>query len=81
MKIINKDTGIVRQLRNQKLHSGHPFMINSKELKTNECYLEYPNGNIKLVSIKDDKQDFFVIRELTNIEANNLRERLKFSKI
>lgn len=71
---------IVRQLRHIKLHSGHPFMINVKELRTNECYLEYPDGIIKLVSIMENKKDFSVIKELTEDEASTLRARLNFSK-
>ena len=46
-----KGTAAVRKLRIQKLLNGHPFMINSKELISNQGYLEYPDGTIKLVSI------------------------------
>ena len=70
---------IVRQLRNQKLHNGQPFMINTKEVNPNECYLEYPDGSIKLVVIQENKKDFSVIRELTKSEAHHLRKRLNFS--
>ena len=43
----------VQKLRLQKLRSGHPFMINSKELEPNQCFLEYPDGTIQLVYLKN----------------------------
>lgn len=79
LKIIeNKGNEAVRKLRLQKLRSGHPFMINSKELLTSQCYLEYPNGVIKLVTIKKSSRDFDIIRELSVTEAQSLRKRYKF---
>jgi hypothetical protein len=68
----------VRKLRLQKLKNGYPFMINSKELLSNQCYLEYPNGIIKLVTFTKAARDFSVIRELSYTEANILRSRYKF---
>lgn len=79
MKSTKISPNIVRQLRNQKLHNGQPFMINTKEVNPNQCYLEYPDGSIKLVVIQENKKDFFVIRELTTSEAFHLRKRLNFS--
>lgn len=76
-----KGTNAVRKLREQKLRSGLPFMINVKELATNQCYLEYPNGSIKLISVVHAARDIDVIRELTPSEANNLRQRLQFSSL
>jgi len=73
-----KGTRAVRKLRLQKLKSGFPFMINSKELLSNQCYLEYPNGTINLVTFKTNARDFNVIRKLSPTEANNLRARYKF---
>jgi len=42
----------VQKLRLRKLRDGHPFMINSKDLRSNQCYLEYPDGSIQLVFLK-----------------------------
>lgn len=79
-KITSKRNGIVvKKLRDQKLRAGLPFMINLSELEANQCYLEYPNGEIKLVSIVPSTRDFNVIEELNTIEANNLRKRLNLS--
>jgi hydrogenase maturation factor HypF (carbamoyltransferase family) len=47
--IEKKGNDAVRRLRLQKLRSGHPFMINSNDLESYQCYLEYPDGSIKLV--------------------------------
>jgi hypothetical protein len=55
-------------------------MINVKELSTNQCYLEYPNGVIKLAVVRPSR-DFNVIRELTPVEATHLRRRLHFSLV
>jgi len=69
----------VRKLREQKLKNGLPFMINTKELATNQCYLEYPNGSIKLIRVVNSKRDIDVIRELSDSEATDLRNRFHFS--
>jgi len=76
--IENRGTEAVRKLRRQKLAKGLPFMINSRELTTNQCYLEYPNGLIKLVRIAKSTRDFDVIRELSQSEAQVLRSRYRF---
>lgn len=75
----NRNSVVVKKLRDQKLRAGLPFMINVKELSSNECYLEYPNGVIKLVSIVSSTRDINVVRELNVSDANNLRKRLNFS--
>lgn len=75
----NRNSIVVKKLRDQKLRAGLPFMINVKELSSNQCYLEYPNGVIKLVSIISATRDINVIKELNTSDANNLRKRLNFS--
>ena len=75
----NRNSVVVKKLREQKLRAGLPFMINVKELASNQCYLEYPNGTIKLVSIISSTRDFDIVAELNTSEANSLRERLNFS--
>lgn len=72
---------VVKKLRDQKLRAGHPFMINVKELETNQCYLEYPNGIIKLVNVIHSTRDMNVLKELTSTEANKLRKQLNFTLI
>jgi hypothetical protein len=75
----NRNGIVVKKLRDQKLRAGLPFMINMKELDSNQCYLEYPNGIIKLVSIVPSTRDINVVKELKTSDANNLRKRLNFS--
>jgi hypothetical protein len=75
----NRNGIVVKKLREQKLRAGLPFMINVKELASNQCYLEYPNGVIKLVSIISSSRDINVVAELNTSEANNLRKRLNLS--
>ena len=76
-----RGTDAVRKLREQKLKNGVPFMINAKELATNQCYLEYPNGSIKLITVIHSTKDIDVVRELTLREANDLRTRFHFSNV
>lgn len=74
----NNSKILVKKLRDQKLRAGLPFMINTKELGTSECYLEYPDGAILLVSAQQSKTDINIIKRLSVDEAKNLRKKLSF---
>ncbi len=65
----------VGDLRLQKLTSGRPFMINSSELSSDQCYIEFPDGSIKLVSLISSKSDYSVIKKLSLTETNELRRK------
>jgi hypothetical protein len=65
----------VKMLRIDKLSKGMPFMINAKELPSNQCYLEFPDGKIQLVTISSTGSDFFVLRELSRLENADVRSR------
>jgi hypothetical protein len=71
----------VQKLRLQKLLSGRPFMINSKDLEINQCYLEYPDGVIRLVYLKNAAKEFTVIRTLSLAEEQSLRKRYSFTRL
>lgn len=75
----HRNSIVVKKLRDQKLRAGLPFMINLKELASNQCYLEYPSGEIKLVSVVLSTRDINVVEVLNSSEANSLRKRLNFS--
>ncbi|HTE32603.1 MAG TPA: hypothetical protein VK666_19620 [Chryseolinea sp.] len=77
-KIERKGNAAVRNLRRQKLRDGLPFMINSGELLAGQCYLEYPDGIIKLVEIEKESRDFQIIRELSATETERLRLHYRF---
>jgi hypothetical protein len=66
-------TDAVRRLRINKLKEGHPFMISSKDLPIDQCYFEYANGKIILVSFTSGSHDFTTLRELTDQESAALR--------
>jgi len=72
----NKE-GIIR-LRELKLKSGYPFMINSKELPARQAYLEYPDGSIKIVTIEKGTRDFKVIKVLNKLESSLVKARYLF---
>lgn len=82
LQIIEK-TGneAVQKLRQQKLRSGYPFMINSKDLEPNQCYLEYPDGSIQLVYLKNAAREFTKIRTLSPSEEVLLRNRYALSHL
>jgi hypothetical protein len=71
----------VQKLRLQKLRHGHPFMINSKDLEPNQCYLEYPDGSIQLVFLKNAAKEFTVIRTLSSPEELSVRRRYGLSRL
>jgi hypothetical protein len=71
----------VQKLRLQKLRSGHLFMINSKDLEPNQCYLEHPDGSIQLVFLKNAAKEFTVIRTLSPSEELSLRSRYGLSRL
>ncbi len=68
-------------LRRNKLKMGFPFMINTHVLPSDQCYLEYPNGTIKIVTINRSINDFKVISELSLEESNLLRKKFRLSQV
>ena len=67
----------IKKLRKRKLSQGLPFMINLDVLPSDQCYLEYPDGTIKIVEADAREKDFQIVLELTLNEANDLRKKLK----
>ncbi|MBO9681633.1 MAG: hypothetical protein J7502_02980 [Flavisolibacter sp.] len=65
----------VRMLRRSKLNKGIPFMINTRQLPSRQCYMEYPDGSIKLVRLYSADIDFTVIRNLSAKETEAIRKR------
>ena len=74
-----KGTAAVKRLRRQKLASGIPFMINDTNLPSGQCYLEYPNGSIQLVTLSTDAKNFDEVRELSEQESILLRMKYGLS--
>lgn len=69
-------TKAVHRLRTETLFAGEPFMINIKGLPPNQCYLEFPDQSIQLVTFVQDKNDFVSIRKLNTRDRDRLRKRL-----
>ena len=69
-------TKAVHRLRTKTLTSGQPFMINLKSLPSNQCYLEYPDHTIRLVTFVPGKNDFVPARKLRARDRERLRKRL-----
>ena len=77
LKILEaKGNNAVKRLRKTNFEKGLPFMLNSRDLPSNQCYLEYPDGRIVLVYVKStDSRDFTFIRELTVPETQLIRTK------
>jgi hypothetical protein len=75
--INEKGSEAVKQLRLKKLQNGQPFLIYSADLPKDQCYLEYPDGSIKLASFTKGAHDFIIIRELP--ENESLKVRVKYN--
>ncbi|HEY5325989.1 MAG TPA: hypothetical protein VIJ27_03235 [Mucilaginibacter sp.] len=71
----NIGTDAVKRLRKQKLESGRPFMINSKELPSKQSYMEYPDKTISIVTAGLDSRSFITLRKLSEAEAGAIRKQ------
>ena len=76
-KLEKSASRVIRQLRKRKLDNGQPFMINSDDLPSHQCYLEYPDGSIKIVEAGSKGSDFKIIEELDYFNADLLKHKLK----
>jgi hypothetical protein len=72
----NIATKAVHRLRNETLFSGQPFMINVAGLPPNQCYLEFPDQTIQLVTFVQGKNEFVPVRTLTTRDRDRLRKRI-----
>jgi hypothetical protein len=66
----------IKLLRKQKHRRGLHFMINSDMLETHQCFLEFPDGIIKIVEADSTRIDFKVVFEFNKQESRSLRRRL-----
>ena len=67
----------IKSLRKEKLAQGLPFMINSDELPSYQCYLEYPDGSIKIAEANSGESDFKIVGELDFLNAEVFKRKLK----
>jgi hypothetical protein len=72
----NIATKAVHRLRTETLNAGQPFMINVEGLPANQCYLEFPDHSIQLVTFLQGKNDFIPIKNLSTRDRDRLRKRL-----
>lgn len=68
-------TNAVKRLRDEKLASGIPFMINSKDLPRKQSYMEFPDRTIEIVTVSADAHSFITIKTLDASEADAIRRR------
>lgn len=74
-------TNAVKKLRISKLRHGYPFMINSRELPSGQCYLEYPSGRIVLATLSESNNDFEIVRELSAVEIEKIRNKFDLQAV
>lgn len=82
MSIKNLETSAheaIKMLRQKKLSKGLPFMINSEMLDSKQCFMEYPDGSIKLVEANPKECDFRIVHEYSIQDSNKLRKKLKIA--
>ena len=72
----NIATKAVHRLRTETLVSGQPFMINVNGLPANQCYLEFPDHSIELVTFVQEKNDFVTVKKLGAHDRDRLRKRI-----
>jgi hypothetical protein len=75
----NIATDAIHRLRHETLNAGQPFMINVSGLPKDQCYMEYPDRSIKLMTYLKGKSDFLSIRNLSARERERLRKSLGLS--
>lgn len=71
----------ISQLRIETLQKGEPFMVFDKNLPEGFYYMEYPDGDIFIVTSSKDKTDFIRQEELTALEVHQLRSRLSLQSV
>jgi hypothetical protein len=52
-------------------------MINSEDLPSYQCYLEYPDGSIKIAEANSRESDFKIVGELDFLNAEVFKRKLK----
>lgn len=67
----------VKLLRKQKHQAGLPFMINSNTLDPHQCYLEYPDGSMKIVEANSQKTDFIIVEDVNPQFVMRIKKKLK----
>ena len=74
-KLQKRANKAIRLLRRQKHRKELPFMINSDMLETEQCFLEFPDGIIKIVEADKVRIDFKVVFEFSRKDSNALKKR------
>lgn len=69
----------IKKLRRQKFRQGLPFMINSDMLDSDQCFLEYPDGIIKIAEAGTRNREFLIVFEFSLKDSDNLRKKLKIA--
>lgn len=79
--IERKAREVIGQLRKLTLLKGEPFMVYDDALPPGQYYLEFPDGDIKIVTASSSLNDFMVQEELDSKQVNALRRRLELPPV
>lgn len=71
----------IQTLRKTKLELELPFMINTSLLPPDQCYYEYTDGSLQLVTISRITRDFVKVRELSEEEQALIRKTLRLERL
>ncbi len=69
----------IRLLRKNKLKLGLPFMIGFDDLPQGQCYLEFPDGSIKIAEAAPCGNVFKIIGGLDPFNAEIFKRKLKLA--
>jgi hypothetical protein len=67
----------IQVLRKKKLEQGQPFMINSDILNTDQCFMEFPDGTLKVVEADSKGCDFRIVMDATPAMVKQIKKQLK----
>jgi len=79
--IERKAREVISKLRRDTLLKGEPFMVYDNSLPPGRYYLEYPEGDIKIVAVSQQANDFVVYEELDSNQVTALRRRLELPAV
>ena len=69
----------IKALRQSKFNNDQPFMINSKILPSDQCYMEYRDGSVIHVKLSRQQNDFKTITEFSPQQGLEIRKKFNLA--
>ena len=82
IKIIEKrGRAALNLIRANALSNGKSFLIYDENLPIGQCYMEYPDGDIKIVKPSSKTFEFIVYQELDASTVLSLRQKFELTPV